>query len=159
MEKTPRSPLGSKEIKSVNLKGNQRWVLIGRTDDEAETPVFCSTDENTQLIGKVPDAGKDWGQKLREHQRIRCLDGITDAMDINLGKLQMVRDREGWHAAVCGVAKSQTWLGNWTTAIMMNPQQTLFSMVKTESKFSKLKIRKLRSGTRQGHPLSPLLLT
>ena len=50
------------------------------------------------------------------------------------------------------------WLGNWT-AIMMNPQQTLFSMVKTEAKFSKLKIRKLRSGTRQGCPPSPLLLT
>ena len=61
LEKTPESPLDSKEIKPVNLKRNQPWILIGRTD--AETPVFWSFDANRWLIGKVPDAGKDWGQK------------------------------------------------------------------------------------------------
>ena len=63
LEKTPESPLGSKDIKPVNLKGNQPWILIGGTDAEAETPVLWSSDANSWLIGKVPDAGKVWGQK------------------------------------------------------------------------------------------------
>ena len=63
LEKTPESPLDRKEIKLVNLKGNQPWILIGRIDAEAETPVFWLSDANSQLIGKVPEAGKDWGQK------------------------------------------------------------------------------------------------
>ena len=63
LEKTPESPLDSKEIKTVNLKGNQLWILIGRTNAEAEAPVFWSPNVNSQVIGKVPNAGKDWGQK------------------------------------------------------------------------------------------------
>ena len=59
LEKTPESPLDSKEIKLVNLKGDQPWILTGMTDAEAEAPVFWSPDENSQLVGKVPDAGKD----------------------------------------------------------------------------------------------------
>ena len=65
LEKTPESPLDSKDIKPVNLKGNQPWILIGRTDAEAEAPVLWSSDVNSQLTGKLPDAGKDWGQKKR----------------------------------------------------------------------------------------------
>ena len=63
LKKTPESPLDSKEIKPVNLKGNQLWILFGRTDDEVETPVYWSSDANNWLNGKVPDTGKDWGQK------------------------------------------------------------------------------------------------
>ena len=63
LEKTPESPLDSREIKPVDLKGNQPWLLIGRTDAEAEVLVFWSPDVNSWLIWKVPDAGKDWGQK------------------------------------------------------------------------------------------------
>ena len=63
LETTSESSLDSKEIKPVNLKGNQPWILIGRTDAGAETPVFWSSDENSWLIGKFPDAGKDWRQK------------------------------------------------------------------------------------------------
>ena len=63
LEKTPERPLGSKEIKLVNLTGDQPWILTGRTDAEAEAPVFWSFDANRQLIGKIPDAGKNWGQK------------------------------------------------------------------------------------------------
>ena len=57
--------------------------------------------------------GKIEGRRRRGHQRMRWLDGITDAMDVNLGKLQeMVRDRETWHTAVHEVARSQTQLGD-----------------------------------------------
>ena len=52
-----------KKIKTVNLKGNQPWILVERTDAEAETPVFWSSDVNRWFIGKVPDFGKDWGQE------------------------------------------------------------------------------------------------
>ena len=102
LEKTPES-LESKEIKPVNLKGNQPRILIGRTDAEGETPVLWSSDANSCLIGKIPDSGKIEGRRKRGHQRLRWLDGITDAMDMNLGKLQeMVRDRVAWHVAVMG---------------------------------------------------------
>ena len=63
LEKTLESPLDSKEIKPVNLKGDQPWIFTGRTDAEAEAPVFWSCDVNRWLTGKVPDAGKDQGQK------------------------------------------------------------------------------------------------
>ena len=63
LEKNLESPLDSKEIKPVNPKGNQRWILIGRTDAEAEAPVLWPSDVKSQLIGKDPDAGKDWRQE------------------------------------------------------------------------------------------------
>ena len=63
LEKTLESPLSSKEIKPVNLKGNQRWIHIGRTDAEAEAPILWPPDANSQFIGKDHDAGKDWRQK------------------------------------------------------------------------------------------------
>ena len=63
LEKTPESLLDSQDIKPVSFKGNRLWKLIGRTDAEVEAPVFWSFDVNRWLIGKVPDAGKDWGQK------------------------------------------------------------------------------------------------
>ena len=59
LEKTPESPLDSKEIKSVHLKGERPWILTGRTDAEAEAPVFWSSDAHRQLTGKVTDPGKD----------------------------------------------------------------------------------------------------
>ena len=58
-EKTPEGSLDSKEIKPVNIKGNQPCILVGRTDVEADAPVFCSSDADSRLIGKVPDAEKD----------------------------------------------------------------------------------------------------
>ena len=60
LEKTPESPLDCKEIQLVNLKGNQSWVFIGRTDTEAETPILWLLDVKNWLIWKDPDAGKDW---------------------------------------------------------------------------------------------------
>ena len=67
LEKTLESPLDSKKIKpSVNPKGNQLWIFIGRTYTEAEVPILWPRDEKSWLIGKDPDAGKDWGQEQKE---------------------------------------------------------------------------------------------
>ena len=63
LEKTLESLLDCKEIKPVNPKGNQHWIFIGRTDAEAEAPVLGPPDAKSWLIGKDPDAGKDWGQQ------------------------------------------------------------------------------------------------
>ena len=63
LEKTLESPLDYKEIQSVHPKGDQSWVFIGRTDAEAETPVLCPPHAKSGLIGKDPDAGRDWGQE------------------------------------------------------------------------------------------------
>jgi len=60
LEKTLKSPLGCKEIKPVNPKGNQPWIIIGRTDAETKAPILWSPDEKSWLLGKDPDAGKDW---------------------------------------------------------------------------------------------------
>ena len=63
LEKTLESPLDGKEIQPVNPKGGQSWVFIGRTDAEAEAPILWPPDSKSRLIGKDPDAGKDWKQK------------------------------------------------------------------------------------------------
>ena len=63
LEKTVESPLDCKEIQPVHPKGDQSWVFIGRTDAEAETPILWPPDAKSWLIGKDPDAGKDWRQE------------------------------------------------------------------------------------------------
>jgi len=65
VEKTLDSSLDCKEIKSVNPKGNQPWILIGRADAEAEAPILCPHDAKNWIIGKDPDASKDWGHEVK----------------------------------------------------------------------------------------------
>ena len=65
LEKTLESPLNFKETKQVNPKGNQTWIVIGRTDSEAKAPILWPPDVKKGLIGKDPDAGKDWRQERR----------------------------------------------------------------------------------------------
>ena len=116
LEKTLESPLDCKEIQPVNPKENQPWIFIGRTDVEAEAPILGHLMWRTDSLEKTLMLGKIEGRRRRGQQRMRCLDGIPDSMGMSLGRLrEMVKDREAWRGAVHGVAKSRTWLRDWTT--------------------------------------------
>ena len=116
LKKTLESPLDGKVIKPVNPKGNQHWIFTGSTDAGAEGPIFWPPDIKSQLIGKDPKSGKDWGheeQGVTEDEMVGWYHWLNGHSLSRLHKI--VKDSEVWHAAVHRITKSQTWLSNWRT--------------------------------------------
>ena len=115
LEKTLESTLDCKEIQPVHPKGDRSWVFIGRTDAEAETPIFWPTYAKSWLIWKDPDAWKDWGQDEKGTTEDEMVWWHHWLSGMDLGRLwHLVMDREAWHAVAHGVARSWTWLSDWT---------------------------------------------
>ena len=110
------SPLDCKDIKPVNPKGNQSWIFTRRTDAEAEAPILCPPDAKSWLIGKDPDAEKDWGQEekgMTEDEMAGCHHWLS-GHEFE----QTPGDGEGQGSLVCcnpGMSNSWTWLSDWAT--------------------------------------------
>ena len=134
--------LDCKDVKPVTPKRDQPWIFIGKTDAEAEAPILWLPDAKSQLIGKDPDSGKDWGQEEKGQQWIRWLDDITDSLYMNLSKLwETEQDRRAWHAAVHGIAKSQTWLNDWTTTTTKTEKSLVLKLKQWLKNFKLTKVQ------------------
>ena len=142
LEKTLESRLDCKEIKPVNPKGNQPWIVIGRTDAEAEAPILWPPDAKSWLIAKHPDAGKDWRKRGDNRGWGVWVESPTQQTWIWANAGSYWRTGEPGVLQSVGVTKSQTQLSNWTTTAtcfityvcrtILNLSEINFSISETE---------------------------
>ena len=114
LEKTLESPLDCKVIKPVNRKGNPPWIFIGRTVAEAEAPILWPPDVKSQLTGKDPDAGEDWGQEkgMTEDEMVRQPHWFSGhESEQTLGDSAGQRNLVRYRPQGC----KESWLSDWTT--------------------------------------------
>ena len=130
LEKTLESPLDCKEIQPVHSKGDQPWDFFGRNDAKDETPVLWPPHAKSWLIGKDSDAGRDWGQEEKGTTEDEMagwhhwLDGHEFEWTLGDGDGQ-----GGLASAIHGVAKSRTWLSEWTELKFISRYFILFDAI------------------------------
>ena len=133
LEKTLESPLDCKEIQPVHPKGDQSWVFIGRTDIEAETPVLWPPDAKSWLIGKDPDAGRDWGQEEKGTTEDEMAGWHYRLNGHGFRWIPGVGDRQGGLACCsswgCKESDTTEWL-NWTEFVMTYDHSRLQEVTK-----------------------------